>query len=188
MARPKSDDKREAILEAATRVIAAQGLGAPTATIAKEAGVANGSLFTYFATKAELWNALYVALKMEAAAFSLEGMPEGADARTQMRHMWGRWIESAIAHPEKRRTLALLGTADEITEASRQAGHKAMAPIAALMERSRAEGPMRAQKLGFVVALMSAAAEATIDFISSDPANAAKHARAGFEAMWRMIA
>jgi AcrR family transcriptional regulator len=51
MARPKSDEKRSAILEAATRIIVAQGLSAPTAGIAKEAGVANGSLFTYFEQK-----------------------------------------------------------------------------------------------------------------------------------------
>ena len=47
MARPKSEDKRNAIMEAATRVIVAQGLGGPTATIAQEAGISNGSLFTY---------------------------------------------------------------------------------------------------------------------------------------------
>jgi AcrR family transcriptional regulator len=39
-------------MSAAIRVIASEGLGAPTATIAKEAGVSNGSLFTYFETKA----------------------------------------------------------------------------------------------------------------------------------------
>jgi AcrR family transcriptional regulator len=43
-------------MTAATRVIAAQGLSAPTAVIAREAGVANGSLFTYFETKADLIN------------------------------------------------------------------------------------------------------------------------------------
>jgi AcrR family transcriptional regulator len=45
MARPRSEDKRNAILEAATRVIVTQGLSAPTALIAEQAGVANGSLF-----------------------------------------------------------------------------------------------------------------------------------------------
>jgi AcrR family transcriptional regulator len=39
-------------MSAAIRVIASEGPGAPTATIAKEAGVSNGSLFTYFETKA----------------------------------------------------------------------------------------------------------------------------------------
>ena len=65
MARPKSEDKRSAILGAATRVIVSEGLGAPTAMIAREAEVANGSLFTYFETKADLLNALYVELKGE---------------------------------------------------------------------------------------------------------------------------
>ena len=63
MPRPKSQDKRSAIIDAATRVIVSQGLSAPTALIAKEAGIANGSLFTYFATKTELYNQLYLELK-----------------------------------------------------------------------------------------------------------------------------
>lgn len=50
MSRPRSDEKRKALLEAATRIIVTQGLSAPTADIVKEAGVANGSLFTYFET------------------------------------------------------------------------------------------------------------------------------------------
>ena len=65
MARPKSDDKRNAILAAATQVVAEQGVGAPTATIARVAGVAEGTLFTYFATKDELLNRLYLELKLE---------------------------------------------------------------------------------------------------------------------------
>ncbi len=58
MARPRSKDRRNAILSAATSVIACQGLGAATATIAKEAAVSNGSLFLYFDTKATLFNEL----------------------------------------------------------------------------------------------------------------------------------
>ena len=43
MARPKSEDKRNAILDAATRVFAERGLtAAPTSEISKQAGVAEG--------------------------------------------------------------------------------------------------------------------------------------------------
>lgn len=42
-AKPRSDDKRRAIMAVAIREIAAHGLGAPTAAIAKDAGVSNGS-------------------------------------------------------------------------------------------------------------------------------------------------
>ena len=49
MARPKSEDKRNAILDAATRVFAERGLtAAPTSEISKQAGVAEETLFTYF--------------------------------------------------------------------------------------------------------------------------------------------
>ena len=52
MARPRSEDKQNAIMEAASRVIGTHGLSAPTAMIAKEARVSNGSLFAYFETEA----------------------------------------------------------------------------------------------------------------------------------------
>ena len=51
MARPLSEEKRTAILEAATEVVAMLGVSAPTAKSPKEAGVAEGTLLTYFANK-----------------------------------------------------------------------------------------------------------------------------------------
>jgi AcrR family transcriptional regulator len=46
MAKPKSADKRNSILSAATQVFAERGLGAPTAAITIAARIAEGSLFT----------------------------------------------------------------------------------------------------------------------------------------------
>jgi len=188
MAKPRSEEKRNAIMSAAARVIAAQGLGAPTAMIAQEAGVANGSLFTYFETKADLFNQLYLALKAELASASLKGLPVRDDLRKQMFHAWTRSMDWTASNPEKRRALAQLGVSDEITPASREAGHKTMAGIAALLERIRAKGPMRQVPMGFIVAIMNAMGDATADFMIRDPANAKKHCKAGFEALWRMLA
>jgi AcrR family transcriptional regulator len=187
VARPKSDDRRNAIMSAAARVIAAQGLGAPTAAIAEEARVANGSLFTYFETKADLFNQLYLELKTEMARASLDGLPATADIRKQMLHMWSRSTDWAMANPEKRRALAQLTVSDEITPASRAAGHEIMTGVAELLERVRANGPMRSTPMNFVVAIMNAMGDATMDFMIRDPANAKKHSRAGFEALWRVV-
>ena len=88
MPRPRSDKKRNALLEAATRIIVTQGLSAPTAGIAKEAGIPNGSLFTYFATKTELLNQLYLELKSEMAATALKGLPaEGGTPGANVSHL-----------------------------------------------------------------------------------------------------
>jgi len=188
MPRPKSDDKRSAILAAATRIIVTKGLSAPTMGIAKEAGIANGSLFTYFETKADLFNQLYLELKTEMALLAMKNFPDGAELREQFFHIWQNWMHWAVSFPEKRRALAQLGVSDEITAATRTGGHKTMARIAQLMERSRANGPMQKAPMGFVVAIMNSIAEATMDYMVQDPKNAKKHCRAGFDALWRMLA
>ncbi len=187
MARPKSDEKRTAILEAATRVIVAQGLSAPTMGIAKEAGVANGSLFTYFDTKADLFNQLYLDLKEEMASAAMKKFREDAELRDQFFHIWQNWMSWAETFPQKRRALAQLAVSEEITSETRAAGHTTMARIAELMERSRANGAMRTAPMAFVGALMNSVADATMDYMVQDPKNAKKHCKTGFDALWRML-
>ena len=187
MARPKSEDKRSAILAAAMRVIVSQGLSAPTAVIAKEAGVANGTLFTYFETKTELLNELYLDLKRGMALAALKGFSPEGESRKQYFQVWSNWMAWAVAHPKKRRALALLGVSDEITAKSRTAGHKTMAPMRELLERIHADGAMRDAPTGLFMSLMNSVAEATMDYMMQDKAHADKHCRAGFEALWRMI-
>jgi AcrR family transcriptional regulator len=184
--RPKSDEKRAAILEAATRVIVMQGLSAPTMVIAKEAGVANGSLFTYFKTKTDLFNQLYLELKTELAIGAMN-LPADVEVHEQFFHLWKKWMNWAIANPEKRRAIAQLSVSDEITPVTRAAGHKMMAHVADLLDRARAHGPMQKVSMGFLVALMNSVAEATMDFMMQDPANAKKHSKEGFDALWRML-
>ena len=188
MSRPKSDVKRSAILEAATRIIVTQGLSAPTAGIAKEAGVANGSLFTYFETKTDLFNQLYLELKAEMATAALKGLRAGADPREQLSHIWQRWMTWAVSCPEKRRALAQLNVSDEITPETRAVGHKTMARVAELLEDIRASGPMRQTPMGFVVAIMNSIAEATIDMMAQDAPHAKKRCNEGFDALWRAVA
>jgi AcrR family transcriptional regulator len=187
MPRPRSDEKRSAILEAATRIIVMQGLSAPTMGIAKEAGVANGSLFTYFETKTDLFNQLYLELKAEMASATLKNLPVSADLHEQFFHIWRNWMNWAVSNPQKRRVLAQLGVSDEITSETRAAAHKAMAPVAELLERGRANGPLQKAPMGFVLAIMNSVAEATMDFMTQDSANAKKHSKVGFDALWRML-
>lgn len=187
MAKPRSDEKQSAILAAAIRVIAAQGLGAATATIAKEAGVSNGSLFIYFETKAELLNRLYLELKAEMSAAALGGLPTESDLREQVFYMWSHWLRWATTSPEKRRTLAYLTISDDITPESHQIASDAMASVRELLEQCRENGPMRDAPLEYVVALVNGLADVTIDFIIGDATHADTHTMVGFEALWRMI-
>ncbi|HBU8360954.1 TPA: TetR/AcrR family transcriptional regulator [Klebsiella pneumoniae] len=74
MARPKSEDKKQALLEAATAAFAQSGIAASTSAIARSAGVAEGTLFRYFATKDELLNELYLAIKLRLVRTMIAGL------------------------------------------------------------------------------------------------------------------
>lgn len=188
MARPRSQDRRDAILSAAARVIASHGTGAATAAIAKEAGVSNGSLFVYFDTKAALLNELYLALKAEMTAAVAAGLDAQGEPREQVRRMWTQWLAWATADPGKRRALAQLDVADDITDGSRQIAHAGFSAIADLLNRGRASGPMQDVPLSFVLTLVTAVAEATIDAVIREPDQAEARGSAGFDAAWRVLA
>ncbi len=175
-------------MAAAVGVIATHGLGATTAAIAGAAGVSNGSLFTYFDTKADLLNQLYVELKTEMGAAASDGLPVKADKRAQLSHMWFGWLRWATAEPAKRRVLAHLGVAGEITPESHLAAGRALSKIREVLDAYRRDGPMRGASPAFVAALMSAFADTTIDHMIQDPANADAHAATAFDALLRMVA
>lgn len=179
--------RRNAILSAAARVIASQGLGASTAAIAKEAGVSNGSLFLYFETKSALVNELYVLLKSETRAAAMDGLPTDAQPREQLLHMWTGWLRSATGDPDRRRALARLEVADEVTEESRRSVHAAQGEMASVLERCRAQGPMADEPLDFVLLLAGAISDATIDAVIRDPGVAAARSDAAFEAVCRLL-
>ncbi|CAG4886693.1 TetR/AcrR family transcriptional regulator [Paraburkholderia saeva] len=187
MARPRSEDKRDAILSAAIQVIAEQGLGAPTSRIARVAGVAEGTLFTYFDTKDELLNQLYLEIKAEMREVMMAAYPKAASLQTRTRHVWDTYVNWGVAQPDKRRTLAQLSVSDRISEQVKVAGMQAFANVNTMIEESIARGALRDLPPAFVTAIMGSLAETTMDFIARDPAHADRYRTAGFEAFWSAI-
>jgi AcrR family transcriptional regulator len=69
----KKENTHTALLRAALALFAAQGFdGTSTALIAKQAGVASGTLFFHFATKEELINQLFEEIKLKIENVLLE--------------------------------------------------------------------------------------------------------------------
>src|SRR5258707_15845901 len=108
MARSKSPEKRNAILQAAVREIAEAGLGAPTAKIARRAGLAAGTLFTYFANKEKLLNELYLELKIEVYRRVDTNFPRKANLERRAGHVWAGPLDWAIGVPGKSKGSAQL--------------------------------------------------------------------------------
>jgi AcrR family transcriptional regulator len=190
VARPKSEDKRNAILDAATRVFAERGLtSAPTSEISKQAGVAEGTLFTYFETKDDLINALYREIKLELADAMMSGFPRKKSVRTRLRHVWDSYVDWGVANPEQRNVLTQLQVSGMLSKESIDAGS---APFVEIQNMTRDAIDRHIFRNGLPIELISkmlgALAEATMDLIALKPAMASKYRNAGFEMYWTGIA
>ncbi|BCP54519.1 TetR family transcriptional regulator [Kaistia sp. 32K] len=188
MARPLSEEKREAILAAAVELVATQGTGAPTAKIAREAGVAEGTLFTYFATKDELLNQLFLEIEAELAAALLDGYPVDGTPRERTRHLWDRLIDWGAANPAKRKVLRQLKVSDRITEGSRCSAGELFQEISAMLEQNLADHASAGQTVTYVGAILDSLAETTLEFILNDPEQREPYKKSGFEIFWKGIA
>lgn len=95
-------DKRQALLKAALTLFTEHGFhGTPTSKIAKEAGVATGTLFHYFKTKEELINQLYLEIKKELTRDLSVGISDERTMRGKFHKMWLNFITWGINSPEE---------------------------------------------------------------------------------------
>jgi AcrR family transcriptional regulator len=187
MARARSPEKRSAILEAAAHEIAETGLGAPTAKIAKRAGVAEGTLFTYFANKEELLNELYLELKIEVYGRVNADFPQRAALKRRARHLWACFLDWAIEFPQKRKASVQLNLSDLITSETRARTLAERGAIDAIFSDLGRRGTLRGLPPGFAAATMSAMQEATMDFVGKQPKQRAALIERAFEVFWRAV-
>jgi AcrR family transcriptional regulator len=184
MSRPKSEGKRKAILDAAQRVISERGVGnAPTSAISKAAGVAEGSLFTYFASKDELLNELYLEMRRDFDR-NLTDYPFGADVRTRLRYVWDTFLDLGIANPARLTVLRQIRATGKLLKKNETAGMMVLETLRATQEAVEG-GEFRDAPLEFMVLLLRAHAEATIEFIIANPGTEVHSRELGFNLIWR---
>jgi AcrR family transcriptional regulator len=98
----KDDDKLRAIAQATFTLVEQTGLsGLTMAAIAREAGLATGTLYVYFKSKEELLVALYEQAKTETAASLMQGDDPSVPFRSRFQHMWMNWLEHRLTHYAK---------------------------------------------------------------------------------------
>jgi len=189
VARPKSEDKRNAILDAATRLFAERGLtAAPTSEISKQAGVAEGTLFTYFKTKDDLINALYREIKLELADAMMSDFPRKKNIRTKLRHVWDRYVNWGIANSRQRKVLAQLTVSEVLTKVSRDAGSAPFVEFQIMIRDAIEQRVFRNDvPVELISKSLSALVEATIDLTVSNRSKAKQYRDSGFKMFWAGI-
>jgi AcrR family transcriptional regulator len=187
MARARSPEKRTAILEAAIAEIAEVGLSATTARIAERAGIATGTLFTYFANKEDLFNELYVELKGEVIARVNETFPHAASLEARARHVWRTYLAWWIESPDRRKVSVLLNLSNLVTPKTRKRTMPSRNAIDKLLADLETRTGLKDMPPGYAPALMSAMQEATMDFMVKDPKRREDLIENAFQIFWRAV-
>ncbi|MPY66605.1 TetR/AcrR family transcriptional regulator [Deinococcus sp. SDU3-2] len=150
MARPRSVSD-EQIVEAARAVFLERGVGATTAEIARRVGVAEGTLFTRYATKADLFEAAVGLHDVTPWRDDLPGRVGTGRVRDHLEHVARRFLEDA-ARVVPRLTLMLSqGHAPDHNPLLRRIGDPVRRDLDALAAYLRAEmalGRVRPQDAG----------------------------------------
>jgi AcrR family transcriptional regulator len=116
-------NKREKILDAALEMFVNNGFeSSPTSKIAKEAGVATGTLFHYFKTKNDLINELYLDVKLSMVSTLKENLHDAKTIRQKLENIWFNFITWALKNQAAMKFFAMYGTSSYISANTREEG------------------------------------------------------------------
>lgn len=186
MARPKSEEKRLHLLEAAAEAVAERGVGAPTALVAKLAGVAEGTLFRYFATKEVLLNEMYLYICEQSWDATRYSFNPSLPVVERAKAMWDAHIDWALAHPVWNRAATQLAVTEILTDETR-AAEMAMFPDVGMMEQVNSSEVIAGHSQQYSDALFISIANTTIEFAMREPARVDAYKASGFAAIRRMF-
>ena len=186
MARAKSPEKRQALLASAAREIAAVGLGVSTAKIAQGAGLAEGTIFTYFASKEDLLNELYLELKTQSHRRIYAGFPHDSGLRERLRHIWVEYLRWAMEKPAERSVSVLLNLSLVASATTRERIDAESALLAQTAGELDQCGAFQNLPPGFGHSAMMAMLGVVMEMAAAKPRQKALLIEKAFEAFWRM--
>lgn len=155
--------KRHELLLAATQLFAEEGLGVSTARIAKVAGVASGTLFTYFPTKQALLDELYMELKKEVIGLFLGVKADRAVGLKDISEgIWNAYIRWAMANAAKNTTMNLLKSSGMLSAEVVAQAMETFKPLEQMIQQGIDAGVLAPIEMGYLQLVMAAQIDACI--------------------------
>ena len=143
-------------------------------------------MFTYFSSKDELLNELYVALKTEAFGHVQAGFPENATLRERARHVWAEYLHWATQKPRERKVAMLLHLSAIVSSTSRKQVDAERGAVSQTMSELGRQGAFKYLPSGFAASAMRSMQEAVMETTVRGQKEREKLFDQAFEAFWLM--
>ena len=186
----KSKNKKNAIMESALELFTSKGFdNTSTASITKNAGVATGTLFTYFHNKMELINELYLSTKKELyqVLLSIDIPPSGVLDRSIAADIWRVMIRWGLENPTKMKFVIQYSSSPYITKLTWDGIDTEMEMIREIYNRSIEEGVLKDISVDYLSHITTSHTYSTIIFMIDNGIDDPQFIEKTFPTMWNMI-
>jgi AcrR family transcriptional regulator len=183
--------KKELLLNAALKLFVENGFhGTATAKIAKEAGVANGTLFQYFKTKEDLIISLFVAIKEEILDYMAKNTKSNKSTREEIKLQFISTIVWGLDNASKFHFIQQFYASPYINQISQTDLEKYIKPHYILIENGIKENFIKTMSIDLLYLLISNQAFGLHQFIITQKLSKTKQTETiniTFEMLWEMI-
>jgi len=138
--KPKDDKKIDQIYKATLKLVNEKGLaGITMSEIAKEAGLATGTLYIYFKSKDELVNALFAFCRKASAEVYFKNYDPAKPFKIGFKTIWLNLLKYRIDKFQQAVFVDQCYHSPYITESNKEITKKLFQPLYKLVERGKAE-------------------------------------------------
>lgn len=184
-------DKKTALLDSALTLFVKQGFHATsTASIAKSAGVATGTLFHHFPSKEAILNELFITIKQSFANAILQTSQLSGEIEQDANTLWQNAIDWAIANPLKQTFFLQFSFSVEVDPVIRQqAMNEVLRFIVELIEQGLKQNLIADFPVPLLLENCHGQYLAAIRFFTDNPhlGQDLKYRQASFQLFWRAM-
>lgn len=182
-------DKEKKIFEAALKLFVEFGFhGTPTSKIAKDAGVANGTLFHYFATKETLIKELFVNIKKELNEILISKINVNNSIEESFRAVYCSTINWALNNPEKFHYIQQIHFSPHLAQISEEEFQEQTKMHTAFIEHAKNSNAIKNMPNDLIFTLVNSQILGIYQYVLTQPNNQRQEIiEQGFEMIWDLI-
>lgn len=160
---------------AAMKLFVANGVqGTPMSAIARAAGTGMGTIYNYFDTKEALINAIYLHIKTSEIAQTLKDIDPEAPVKGRFLDCYSAFIDFYIKFPESFAFMDQVQNNPVITEAVKEQGKTAFAPVLELIVQGQQEGIIKPIDLESIIYFLAGTIPTFVRWLITVPKGARK--------------